>query len=248
MFLEQTDLSGLSDDLIASMKKIAYEKGRKGFYALTLARSIVEPFLKLSNRRDLREIAFQAWSKRGENNDDNNNRAIIVEMITLRNEKAKLLGYESFADLKLDNTMAKNVNSVMNLLMPIWERAKIRAATEQTELQNLAKNLGSNEPLAAWDWRYYAEKLRAEKFSFNEAEVKQYFQLDRMIEAAFVVAKKLFGISFEEKTTVALWHPDVRLWEVKHSDGNLLGHFYWRLFRTFFKTIWRMDESAAVTA
>ncbi|MEL6093304.1 M3 family metallopeptidase [Bartonella schoenbuchensis] len=225
LFLEQTDLSGLPDDLIASMKEIACEKGREGFYALTLTRSIVEPFLKLSNRRDLREIAFQAWSKRGENNGDNDNRAIIVEMITLRNEKAKLLGYESFADLKLDNTMAKSVNSVMNLLMPIWERAKVRAVTEQTELQNLAKNLGSNEPLAAWDWRYYAEKLRAEKFSFNESEVKQYFQLDRMIEASFAVAKKLFGISFEEKTAVTLWHPDVRLWEVKHSDGSLLGHF-----------------------
>ncbi|AQX30263.1 M3 family metallopeptidase [Bartonella schoenbuchensis] len=225
LFLEQTDLSGLPDDLIASMKEIACEKGREGFYALTLARSIVEPFLKLSDRRDLREIAFQAWSKRGENNDDNDNRAIIVEMITLRNEKAKLLGYESFADLKLDNTMAKSVNSVMNLLMPIWERAKVRAVTEQTELQNLAKNLGSNEPLAAWDWRYYAEKLRAENFFFNESEVKQYFQLDRMIEAAFAVAKKLFGILFEEKTAVALWHPDVRLWEVKHSDGSLLGHF-----------------------
>ncbi|AQX19314.1 peptidyl-dipeptidase Dcp [Bartonella sp. WD16.2] len=139
LFLEQTDLSGLSDDLIASMKEIACEKGRDGFYALTLARSIVEPFLKLSNRRDLREIAFQAWSKRGENNNDNDNRAIIIEMITLRNEKAKLLGYESFADLKLDNTMAKSVSSVMNLLMPIWERAKAKAATEQTELQNLAK-------------------------------------------------------------------------------------------------------------
>ncbi|KEC56286.1 M3 family metallopeptidase [Bartonella rochalimae] len=223
LFLEQTDLSGLPDDLIASMKEIACERGRDGLYALILTRSIVEPFLKFSHRRDLRKTAFQAWSQRGENTHDN--KAIIVEMIALRSEKAKLLGYKSFADLKLDNTMAKNVDAVMNLLIPVWERAKVKAATEQAELQNFAKNQGDNEPLKAWDWRYYAEKLRTEKFLFDETEVKYYLQLDRMIEAAFFVAKKLFGISFEEKTDVALWHPDARLWEVKKSDGSLLGHF-----------------------
>ncbi|MCZ2203947.1 M3 family metallopeptidase [Bartonella sp. A05] len=225
LFLEQMDLSGLPDDLIASMKETACEKGHNGTYALTLARSIVEPFLKFSHRRDLRERAFQAWAKRGENNNDNDNRAIIVEVIKLRNEKAQLLGYQSFADLKLDNTMAKSVEAVMNLLMPVWERARTKAANEQTELQNFAEHQGRNEPLAAWDWRYYAEKLRAEKFFFDESEIKHYFQLDRMIEAAFAVAEKLFGISFEEKTALTLWHPDARLWEVKKSDGSLLGHF-----------------------
>ncbi|WP_407965707.1 M3 family metallopeptidase [Bartonella sp. C271] len=223
LFLEKTDLSGLPDDLIASMEAISCERGRNGLYALILMRSIIEPFLKFSHRRDLRKTAFQAWSQRGENTHDN--KAIIVEMIALRDEKAKLLGYKSFADLKLDNTMAKNVDAVMSLLIPVWERAKVKAAAEQAELQNFAKNQGNNEPLKAWDWRYYAEKLRNEKFLFDETEVKYYLQLDRMIEAAFFVAKKLFGISFEEKTTVALWHPDARLWEVKKSDGSLLGHF-----------------------
>ncbi|WP_455482201.1 M3 family metallopeptidase [Bartonella sp. B35(2025)] len=225
LFLEQRDLSGLPDDLIASMKEIAHERGNEGVYALTLARSIVEPFLKFSHRRDLRKVVFQAWSKRGENNNDNDNRAIILEIIALRDEKAKLLGYKSFADLKLDNTMAKSVDAVMNLLMPVWERARAKATAEQVELKNFAKNYDSNESLAAWDWRYYAEKLRTEKFCFDEAEIKYYFQLDRMIEAGFAVAKKLFGISFEEKNDVALWHPDARLWEVKKSDGSLLGHF-----------------------
>ncbi|WP_336288010.1 M3 family metallopeptidase [Bartonella sp. CB60] len=225
LFLGQTDLTGLPDDLIASMKEIACERGNEGAYALTLARSIVEPFLKFSDRRDLREVAFKAWSKRGENNNDNDNRKIIVEIIALRDEQAKLLGYKSFADLKLDNTMAKNVDTVMDLLIPVWERAKAKAANEQVELQNFARSQGSNEFLAAWDWRYYTEKLRAEKFSFDGAEIKYYFQLDRMIEAAFTVAEKLFGLSFEEKNTVALWHPDARLWEVKKSDGSLLGHF-----------------------
>ncbi|WP_455478658.1 M3 family metallopeptidase [Bartonella sp. B10] len=225
LFLKQEDLSGLPDDLIAVMKEIAQERGNDEAYALTLARSIVEPFLKFSHRRDLREVVFKAWSKRGENNNDNDNREIIVEIIALRDEKSKLLGYKSFADLKLDNTMAKSVDAVMDLLMPVWERARVKAAAEQVELENFAKNYGSNESLEAWDWRYYAEKLRAEKFCFDESEVKHYFQLERMIEAVFAVAKKLFGISFEEKSDIKLWHSDARLWEVKKSDGSLLGYF-----------------------
>ncbi|UNF37238.1 M3 family metallopeptidase [Bartonella krasnovii] len=225
LFLKQTDLSGLPEDLIASMKEIACERGHEEAYALTLARSIVEPFLKFSDRRDLREVAFLAWAKRGENNNKNDNRSLILEIVALRDEQAKLLGYKSFADLKLDNTMAKSVDSVMDLLMPVWKRARAKASAEQIELQNFANNLGSNESLAAWDWRYYAEKLRTEKLSFDSAEIKYYFQLDRMIKAAFGVAEKLFGITFEEKNTVALWHPDARLWEVKKSDGSLLGHF-----------------------
>ncbi|WP_208441631.1 M3 family metallopeptidase [Bartonella raoultii] len=225
LFLKQTDLSGLPEDLIASMKEIACERGNKEAYALTLARSIVEPFLKFSNRRDLREVAFQAWAKRGENNNKNDNRPLILEIVALRDEQAKLLGYKSFADLKLDNTMAKSVNSVMDLLMPVWERARAKASAEQIELQNFANHQGSNESLAAWDWRYYAEKLRTKKLSFDSSEIKYYFQLDRMIKAAFGVAEKLFGITFEEKNAVALWHSDARLWEVKKSDGSLLGHF-----------------------
>ncbi|WP_175868512.1 M3 family metallopeptidase [Bartonella gabonensis] len=235
LFLKQTDLSGLPEDLIASMKETACERGNEEAYALTLARSIVEPFLKFSDRRDLREVAFQAWAKRGENNNKNDNRTIILEIVSLRDEKAKLLGYKSFADLKLDNTMAKSVDSVMDLLMPVWERAKAKASTEQIELQNFANNQGSNESLAAWDWRYYAEKFRTEKLSFDSAEIKYYFQLDRMIKAAFGVAEKLFGITFEEKNAVALWHPDARLWEVKKSDGSLLGHFIGDYFARFSK-------------
>ncbi|UNE54532.1 M3 family metallopeptidase [Bartonella machadoae] len=225
LFLEQTDLSGLPEDLIASMKEVARERGHEGAYALTLARSMIDPFLKFSHRRDLREVAFQAWSKRGENDNENDNRSIILEIIALRDEKAKLLGYNSFADLKLDNTMAKSVDAVMGLLTPVWERARVKASSEQIELQNFAHNQGSNETLEAWDWRYYAEKLRSEKFSFDGSEIKYYFQLDRIIEAAFGVAEKLFGITFEEKNAIPLWHPDARLWEVRKSDGSLLGHF-----------------------
>lgn len=225
LFLEQDDLSGLPDDLISVLGETARERGGDGGYALPLVRSIVEPFLTFSDRRDLREKVFQAWSKRGENSNDNDNRDIISETLKLRDEKARLLGYKSFADLKLDKTMAKTVDRVMDLLMPVWERARAKVNEEQEELQDFIKDKGRNEPLAAWDWRYYAEKLRAEKFSFDETEVKHYFQLDCIIAAAFSVAEKLFGISFEEKETQALWHPDARLWAVHKTDGSLLGYF-----------------------
>lgn len=225
LFLNSEDLAGLPADLTATMQEIARDHDKEGAYALTLARSIVEPFITFSDRRDLRKIAFQAWSKRGENANDFDNSSIIVEMIALRDQKAKLLGYQSFADFKLDNTMAKTPQAVMNLLMPVWERALKKAKQEELELQKLLAQSGDNTPLAAWDWRYYAEKRREELFDFDEAQVKPYFQLDQMIEAAFMTATKLFGLTFEEKFDIPLWHKDARLWEVKNADGSMRGLF-----------------------
>lgn len=225
LYLEKKDLAGLPDDLIATMKETANERGKPDSYALTLARSVVEPFLTFSDRRDLRQIAFEAWAKRGENGNKNDNRKIISEIVALRDEKAKLLGFKSFADFKLDNTMAKTPDNVMKLLMPVWRRAVAKAQKEAEELQKLAAQTGSNDELAAWDWRYYAEKLRTKLFSFDEASVKVYFELNKMIEAAFATAKKLFGVTFEEKRGVPLWHQDARLFEVKNPDGSLRGLF-----------------------
>lgn len=225
LYLEKKDLAGLPDDLIATMKETANERGKPDSYALTLARSVVEPFLTFSDRRDLRQIAFEAWAKRGENGNKNDNRKIISEIVALRDEKAKLLGFKSFADFKLDNTMAKTPDNVMKLLMPVWRRAVAKAQKEAEELQKLAAQTGSNDELAAWDWRYYAEKLRTKLFSFDEASVKVYFELNKMIEAAFATAKKLFGVTFEEKHGVPLWHQDARLFEVKNPDGSLRGLF-----------------------
>ncbi|WP_297322466.1 M3 family metallopeptidase [uncultured Bartonella sp.] len=225
LYLEKEDLAGLPDDLVATMKETASERGKKDSYALTLARSIVEPFLTFSDRRDLRQIAFEAWAKRGENGNKNDNRKIISEMVALRDEKAKLLGFKSFAAFKLDNTMAKSPENVMKLLLPVWKRAVAKAEKEQAELQKLAAQTGSNDELAAWDWRYYAEKLRTRLFSFDEASVKVYFELNKMIEAAFATATKLFGVHFVEKKGVPLWHEDARLFEVKNSDGSLRGLF-----------------------
>ncbi|WP_295898113.1 M3 family metallopeptidase [uncultured Bartonella sp.] len=225
LYLEKQDLAGLPDDLIATMKETANERGKPHSYALTLARSVVEPFLTFSDRRDLRQVAFEAWAKRGENGNKNDNRKIISEIIALRDEKAKLLGFKSFAAFKLDNTMAKTPDNVMKLLMPVWKRAVAKAQKEQADLQKLAAQTGSNDELAAWDWRYYAEKMRSKLFAFDETSVKVYFELNRMIEAAFATAKKLFGVTFEEKKGVPLWHEDARLFQVKNSDGSLRGLF-----------------------
>jgi peptidyl-dipeptidase Dcp len=146
-------------------------------------------------------------------------------MLKLRAEKAKLLGYDSFAALKLDDTMAKTPKAVHDLLDPVWKKALAKAGEDQNELERLAGEAGSNEPFAAWDWRFYQEKLRAEKFAFDEAELKPYLQLERIIAACFDVAGRLFGISFEAKTGIAAWHEDVRVFVVKNADGSERGLF-----------------------
>ncbi|WP_457150624.1 M3 family metallopeptidase [Mesorhizobium sp. P5_C1] len=225
LFLDAVDLAGLPDFLKSSMAEAAEMRGQKGRYAVTLSRSIYEPFTTFSERRDLREIAFRAFTMRGQNGGATDNTIVVRDMLKLRAEKAKLLGYGSFAALKLDDTMAKTPKAVHALLDPVWEKAVERAAADQSELQRLATGAGSNETFAAWDWRFYQEKLRAEKFAFDEAELKPYLQLDRVIDACFDVATRLFGITFEEKQGIAVWHPDARVFVVKNADGSERGLF-----------------------
>ncbi|WP_315926128.1 M3 family metallopeptidase [Mesorhizobium sp. SP-1A] len=220
LFLDAADLAGLPDFLKSAMAEAAEERGRKGRYAVTLSRSIYEPFTTFSERRDLRETAYRAFTMRGQNGGSHDNGAVVRDMLKLRAEKAKLLGYESYAALKLDDTMAKTPGAVHGLLDPVWAKAREKAAADQIELERLATQAGSNEKFAAWDWRFYQEKLRAEKFAFDEAELKPYLQLDRVIEACFDVATRLFGIAFEEKKGIAAWHPDVRTFVVKDADGS----------------------------
>lgn len=214
------DLAGLPPFLDSAMAEAATSRGQDGRYAVTLSRSIIEPFLTFSARADLRAKAFEAFTKRGENGGDTDNGEIVRETLALRAEKAKLLGYESFAAFKLDDTMAKTPDAVMKLLQPVWNKARTKALADRDELQKMAAEAGSNEKLTAADWRYWQEKLRAQKYDFDEAELKPYLQLDRIIDACFDVATRLFGISFEEKTGVATWHEDVRVFEVKNADGT----------------------------
>jgi peptidyl-dipeptidase Dcp len=220
LFLDASDLAGLPDSLRRSMAEAAASRGQDGRYAVTLSRSIMEPFLTFSDRRDLRETAFRAFVARGENEGDNDNRGVVAGMLRLRREKARLLGYPSYAALKLDNTMAKTPDAVAELLDPVWEKALEKVAEDQAELTRIASHGGLNAALAPWDWRYYQEKLRSERYAFDAQQLKPYFQLENVIAACFDVANRLFGLTFEEKQGIAAWHPDVRVFEVKNADGT----------------------------
>ena len=209
----EADLAGLPDFVRDAAKAAAEERKMPGKHVITLQRSSVEPFLQFSSRRDLREKAFRAWIARGDGNNKTDNKALIAEMIALRAERAKLLGYPTFAHYRLDDAMAKTPEAVRNLLETVWKPARVRALADRDEMQDIVREEGGNFQLAAWDWRYYAEKLRKRRCDFEESEVKPYFQLDRVIEAAFFAAQRLFGMTFKP-VDVPVWHPDVRAWEV----------------------------------
>lgn len=219
------DLAGLPDFVVSSMNAAAEERGHTGKYAVTLSRSIIEPFLTFSERRDLRETAFNAWVARGEGPGERDNRPLVAEMVKLRAEKAALLGYDSFAHFKLDDTMAKTPENVRSLLETVWEKARDRAGGEADELSKLIAAEGKNHEVAPWDWRHYAEKARAARYEFNEAEVKPYLQLEKMIEAAFHTAGKLFGLSFREHENLRSYHADVRVFEVLDASGKRIAIF-----------------------
>ena len=220
MVVGEQDLAGLPQFLMDAMRSAAEERGHAGKHAVTLSRSIIEPFLTFSTRRDLREKTFAAWTARGERGGKTDNRAAVKEIVTLRQEKATLLGYASFADFKLEDQMAKRPDAVIDLLENVWSKAKSKAADEEAELSDLIAEQGHNHPVAPWDWRHYAEQLRAQKFSFDEAELKPYLALDNIIAAAFDVANRLFGVGFKEHENVKAYHDDVRVFEVLNRDGT----------------------------
>ncbi|ASY58643.1 M3 family metallopeptidase [Sinorhizobium sp. CCBAU 05631] len=225
MLTSDEELAGLPDFLKDAMAEAARDRGEDGKYAVTLSRSIVEPFLTFSENRELREQAFRAWTARGENGGETDNRGIIAETLSLRAEKAKLLGYPNYAALKLDDTMAKTPEAVNGLLLRVWEKAVARAREEEADLARLIAAEGRNHDVMPWDWRHYAEKLRAEKFSFSESELKPYLQLERIIGACFDVAHRLFGITVTEKSGIAAYHPDVRVFEIRDASGKLAALF-----------------------
>ncbi|HIP22098.1 MAG TPA: M3 family peptidase, partial [Rhodobacteraceae bacterium] len=229
MPLAQADLTGLPDDVIAAAKSAAEDRGAQG-HVLTLSRSLISPFLQFSPRRDLRETAFKAWVARGENGGKTDNRALAVKMLALRDERAKLLGYPNFAAYKLDGEMAKTPEAVRDLLMQVWAPAKAAAETDAARLTEMLHNDGINETLKPWDWRYYAAKLQKEMHDLDEAEVKPYLGLDNMIEAAFDVAGRLFGLSFKP-LDAPLYHVDARAWEVRKGErhiGVFIGDYFAR--------------------
>src|SRR5436305_702397 len=221
-FLElgEADRGGLPDSFVAAARAAAEERGMAGKAVMTLSRSFVEPFLKSSTRRDLREKVFKAFVARGDNGNANDNNDTIVEILALREESAKLLGYPTFAAYRLEDSMAKTPEAVRGLLERVWKPARARALADRDALQAMIAEEGGNFTLAPWDWRYYAEKLRQVRANFDDAAIKPDLVLDHMIEAAFDCATRLFGVTFAERKDIPVWHPDVRVWEVKDRDGH----------------------------
>src|SRR5499427_17105 len=220
------DLAGLPEGARAAARAAAAERGLPNKHVITLARSSVEPFLRSSARRDLREQAYGAWAARGNRGGATDNKAIITETIALRAERARLIGYPTFAHYRLDDAMAKTPEAVQALLERVWSPARARAMADRDSLQELIQQEGSNFDLAAWDWRYYAEKLRRARCDIDASEIAPYLALDNVIAAAFDTAHRLFSLSFRELHDVPVWHADVRVWEVSGADGRFLGLFF----------------------
>jgi peptidyl-dipeptidase Dcp len=218
--LQDTQMAGLPETLRASAATTATDRGADAPFAVTLSRSDVESLLQFADDRALRETLFGAFTARGRDN-----APVIAEMVRLREEKAKLLGYETFAAFKLDDSMARTPDNARALLEQVWAPARARALQERDALQALIAEDGGNFDLAPWDWRYYAEKLRARLYDFDESALRPYFSLDRMIEAAFFTAQKLFGLSFRQRHDIPVYHPDVRVWEVSR-ESHVIGLFY----------------------
>jgi peptidyl-dipeptidase Dcp len=183
------------------------------------------PFLTYSDRRDLREQAFKAWTTRGEHDGARDNRPIAREILALRNEQARLHGYDNYADYALVDRMAGTPDAVAELLAQVWEPAKARAAVERDALQASAKAQGATDAIEPWDWRYYAEKVRKAQYHLDDSVLKPYFSLERMLAAAFDTAHRLFRISFVPRPDIATYHPDVRVFEVRGPDDKMIGVF-----------------------
>jgi peptidyl-dipeptidase Dcp len=226
MELSEDDRAGLPDSFVAAAKAAADERGLAGKAIVTLSRSSVEPFLKSSERRDLREKVYKAFTARGDNGNANDNNDVIVEILALREESARLLGYPTYAAYRLEDSMAKTPDAVRGLLERVWKPARERALADRDEMQALIAAEGGNFALAPWDWRYYAEKLRLQRANFDDDAIKPYLTLDNMIAAAFDCATRLFGITFSERKDIPVWHGDVRVWEVSDRDGRHKALFY----------------------
>jgi len=224
--LSEAECAGLSDSFIAAARVAAEERGLTGKAVMPLSRSFVEQFLKSSTHRELREKVQKAFIARGDNGNANDNKAIIVEILALREESAGLLGFPTYAAYRLEDSMAKTPEAVRGLLERVWKPARARALADRDELQALITEEGGNFDLAPWDWRYYAEKLRQRKANFDDGAIKPYLALDHMIEAAFDCATRLFGITFSERRDIPVWHPDVRVWEVRDAGGAHKALFY----------------------
>ena len=218
--LTEAELDGLPQFVRDGAAQAAREWGFDG-HAVTLSRSLIEPFLTFATRRDLRQKAYEAWVARGTHPGAHDNRVLISEILALRAERARLLGYDNFAEFRLADTMAGKPAAVEHLLAQVWEPAKQKAAQEASRLMAVARAEGFNGALAPWDWRYYAEKLRRADYAVDETELKPFFVFENIQRAAFDIAARLFGITFTPRPDLPSYHPDVESYEVSDSAGHV---------------------------
>jgi len=222
----EADLAGLTEGAISSAAEAAAERGYEGKWVFTIHKPSLIPFLQYSEKRDLREKIFKAYINQGNHDDELDNKDILKKMVNLRLKKARLLGYDTHADFILERNMAKEPSQVYDLLYQIWKPALKRAKKEARELQEMIRKDGKDFELEPWDWWYYAEKLKKAKYDLDDEILRPYFELDNVRQGAFMVAKKLWGLSFEERIDIPKYHKDVKVFEVKDADGSHLGILY----------------------
>ena len=223
---KEEDLIGLPEAVIKSASELAEANGLKGKWAFNLQRPSWTPFLQYSQRRELREKLYKAYINRGNNNNEFDNKEIIKQIVQLRIEKAKLLGYETYAHYKLEKNMAKTPETVLKFLNELWLPSINQAKAEAAEMQKLIDEEGGNFKLAAWDWWYYSEKVKKSKYALDEEMIRPYFKMENVRKGAFDVASKLYGIKFIKRTDIEVYDSDVEVYEVQEADGSLVGILY----------------------
>lgn len=229
VYLEKEQLGGLPESFVKSAAKAAEDRGMPGKYAITNTRSSMDPFLTYSNERELREKVWNNYYSRGDNDDEFDNNKIISEILKLRDERVELMGYDNYAEWRLQNRMAKNPENAMELMEAVWPAALARVEQEVKDMQEIANAEGKDITIQPWDYRYYAEKVRKDKYDLNSNEVKQYLQLDNLTQALFYTAGELFNYRFTpvEEGAVPVFHEDVKVWEVTDkTSGELIGLWY----------------------
>ncbi len=222
---DEKDLAGLPQSSINAAREAAQAAGKEG-WLFTLHKPSWIPFLQYADNRELRKQMYLGYINRGDNNNENDNKAVIARILKLRQQKAQLFGYETFAQYQLEDKMAKTPEAAYNLLMTIWNAALPKAKAEAAELQKMMDAEGKGEKLEAWDWWYYTEKLREAKYALSESELRPYFSLDNVRKGAFMVSERLFGMKFRPVEGLDVYHPEVETFEVLDGDGSHLALFY----------------------
>jgi len=223
---KEDDLTGLTDEVIQAAAETAKNRDMEGKWVFTLQKPSFIPFLQYSQKRDLREKVFKAYINRGNNNDEFDNKNLISRIASLRVQRANLLGYKTHADYVLERNMAKNPDNVYKFLNELWEPALKRSKMEAADMQAIIDKEGENFKLKAWDWWYYAEKVKKEKYALDESMLRPYFKMENVRKGAFDVAEKLYGIKFIPRDDIQVYHDDVEVFEVQEADGKHIGIFY----------------------